>query len=143
MLWVPQSTQSDIGDYLSKSVGMCFEEEIFLHLVWADDLLLVSDTTDGLQKQLNGLANFSSPNLMILNEMKTKILVFGKHPIGSNVKDIYFNGKVIHRSQKYKYLGNLLSETQTNQGDIFRYIYEHLCNKARNALFAISFDMLT
>ena len=69
--------------------------------------------------------------------MKTKIIVFGKNQQDSNVKDIYFNGKVIHRSQKYKYLGNLLSETQTNQGDIFRYTYEHLCNKARNALFSI------
>ena len=128
---------ADIGDYLSTSVGMCFEEEILLHLLWADNLLLVSDTTDGLQKQLNGLANFCSQNLMILNEMKTKILVFGKNQQDSNVKDIYFNGKVIHRSQKYKYLGNLLSETQTNQGDIFRYTYEHLCNKARNALFSI------
>ena len=45
--------------------------------------------------------------------------------------------KVIYRSQKYKYIGNLLSATQTNQGDIFRYTYEHLCNKARNALFSI------
>ena len=128
---------ADIGDYLSTSVGVCFEEEILLHLLWADDLLLVSDTTDGLQKQLNGLANFCSQNLMILNEMKTKILVFGKNQYDSNVKDIYFNGKVIHRSQHYKYLGNLLSETQTNQGDIFRYTYGHLCNKARNALFSI------
>ena len=72
-----------------------------------------------------------------LNEMKTKILVFGKNQQGSNVKHIYFNGKVIPRSQKYKYLGNLLSDTQTNQGDMFRYTYEHLCNKARNVLFSI------
>ena len=69
--------------------------------------------------------------------MKTKILVFEKNQQDSNVKDIYFNGKVIHRSQKYKYLGNLLLETQTNQGDIYRYTDEHLCNKARNALFYI------
>ena len=97
----------------------------------------MSDTTDGWQKQLNGLANFCSHNFMILNEMKTKILVFGKNQQVSNVKDIYFNGKVIHRSKIYKYLGNLLSGTQTNQGDIFRYTYEHLCNKARNAVFSI------
>ena len=69
--------------------------------------------------------------------MKMKIIVFGKTQQDSNVKDIYFDGKVIYRSQKYKYHGNLLSATQTNQGDIFRYTYEHLCNKARNALFSI------
>ena len=32
---------ADIGDYLQTSVGVCFEEEILLHLLWADDLLLV------------------------------------------------------------------------------------------------------
>ena len=69
--------------------------------------------------------------------MKMKIIVFGKPQQDSNVKDIYFDGKVINRSQKYKYLGNLLSATQTNQGGIFRYSYEHLWNKARNALFSI------
>ena len=69
--------------------------------------------------------------------MKTKILVFGQNQQDSNVKYIYFNGKVIHRSQKYKYLGKLLSETQTNQEDMFIYTNEHLCNKARTALFSI------
>ena len=90
-----------------------------------------------LEKQLNSIANFCSQNLMILNEMKTKILAFRKNQQSSNVKDIFFNGKVIQRSQKYKYLGNLLPETQTNQADIFRYTYEHLCNKARIAIFSI------
>ena len=56
---------------------------------------------------------------------RQKFSYLEKNQQDSNVKDIYFNGKVIHRSQKYKYLGNLLSETQTNQGDIFRYTYEH------------------
>ena len=40
---------ANIGDCLSTSVGVCFEREILLHLLWADDFLLVSDTTDGLQ----------------------------------------------------------------------------------------------
>ena len=70
-------------------------------------------------------------------KLKRKFSYLEKNQQDSNVKDIYFNGKVIHSSQKYRYLGNLLSETQTNQGDIFRYTYEHLRNKARNALFAI------
>ena len=88
------------------------------------------------KKQLNGLANFCSQNLMIL-KWRRKFSYLEKNQQDSNVKDIHFNGNVIHRSQKYKYLGILLSETQTNQGDIFRYTYEHLCNKARNVLFSI------
>ena len=71
---------------------------------------------DGLPKQLNYFSKFCSKNLMILNEMKT----------------------VIHRSQKYQYLGKLISETQTIRRDIFRRTYEHSCNKATNALFSMN-----
>ena len=69
---------ADIGDCLSTPADVCFEEEVLLHLLWADDLQLVSDTTDGFQKQINGLANFCSQNLMILNEMKLTILYLRK-----------------------------------------------------------------
>ena len=46
---------ADLGDYLFKNFGICVEEIIIVHLLWADDLILVSDSIHGLQKQLNGL----------------------------------------------------------------------------------------
>ena len=58
---------ADLSEYLSCSVGVWLEEEIILHLLWADDLLIISDTMEGIQKQLDGLAIFCAKHLMTLN----------------------------------------------------------------------------
>ena len=68
---------ADIGEYLNKSFGVCIEEIIIVHLLWADDLILISDSIQRLQKQLNGLLIYCSKNLMVANEVKTKYMIFG------------------------------------------------------------------
>ena len=73
-------------------------------LLWADDLILLSDSVSGLQKQLNGLFRFCSDNMMIVNEMKTKVMVYG--PDNRNVV-FKFNGKTLDIVDQYKYLGNI------------------------------------
>ena len=52
---------SDLMDYLNEQFGVCIGEEIVIHLLWADDLVLFSDTPQGLQKQLDGFFNFVRP----------------------------------------------------------------------------------
>ena len=49
---------ADIGEYLCSHVGVCVEEIITIHLLWADDLILISDSRHWLQKQLNGLLKY-------------------------------------------------------------------------------------
>ena len=68
----------DISDYLSKEVGVCISKEIVVHLLWADDLIIFSDSVGGLQKQLDGLYKYCVNNHMIVNEAKTKVMCFGK-----------------------------------------------------------------
>ena len=60
-------------------------------MLWADDLIVVSDSSYGLQKQLDGLQQFCSWNLIIVNELKTKVMVFGKR----DEKLITINGVAI------------------------------------------------
>ena len=73
----------DLDMYLKKEVGICIGETIIAHLLWADDLMLFSNTENGLQKQLDGLKLFCANNKMIVNETKTKLLVFGKDYSGN------------------------------------------------------------
>ena len=40
---------SDLSDYLLAEFGICISTEISAHLLWADDLILMSDTEHGLQ----------------------------------------------------------------------------------------------
>ena len=50
---------SDVGEYLLHSSGVVITTElILLHLLWADDLILISNTTEGLQMQLNNLQEY-------------------------------------------------------------------------------------
>ena len=46
---------ADLGEYLTKHVGLCISDTIVAHLLWADDLVLISDSEQGLQKQLKCL----------------------------------------------------------------------------------------
>ena len=124
---------ADLGEYLTKHVGLCISDTIVAHLLWADDLVLISDSEQGLQKQLDGLQKFCSKNLMIVNELKTKVLVFG-----SQLKaNVHFNGKHIEQVENYKYLGNILTTAQSHKGDIFSNNYDYLSGQSRKAMFSI------
>ena len=95
---------ADLSEYLYTEVGICLGDSIVAHLLWADDLILLSDSVNGLQKELNGLFRFCSDNMMIVNEMKTKVMVYG--PANRNVS-LKFNGKTLDIVDQYKYLGNI------------------------------------
>ena len=125
---------SDLDEYLYKEVGICMEDTIIVHLLWADDLILVSDSPDGLQRQLNGLFDFCCDNKMVVNEMKTRVMVCGSST--DNVK-IKFNNKVLDVVDQYEYLGNIIKRTKRSNEDIFGENYQYLCNRAKQAIFAI------
>ena len=79
----------DLDVYLKKEVGICIGETIVAHLLWADDLMLFSNTENGLQKQLDGLKLFCANNKMIVNETKTKLMIFGK----DYTRNVSFNNR--------------------------------------------------
>ena len=124
----------DLGDYLTKHYGLCIGDDTIVHLLWADDLVLISDSENGLQKQLNGLLSFCANNCMIINELKTKAMVFRAH---SGPPNIHINGHPIQTVSQYKYLGNILTATSTLKGDIFRNNHSYIRNKARKAAFGL------
>ena len=68
---------ADMSEYLETEFAVCVNDVIVAHMLWADDLILVSNTSSGLQKQLNGLHKFCSRNMMVMNKLKTKVMVFG------------------------------------------------------------------
>jgi hypothetical protein len=48
-------------------------------LLYADDLALMSETPQGLQKQINVLSEFCVYRQLVINVSKTKVVVFEKH----------------------------------------------------------------
>ena len=123
---------SDLSDYLHSEFGVVVGDIIIAHLLWADDLVLISDTLSGIKKQLSGLQKFCSDNHMLINELKTKIMCFGS----KDKIEIKFNGYLIEHAVKYKYVGVIVQSVHCAKSDVFSLNYDYLCDKARKALFA-------
>ena len=124
---------SDLKHYLDNSTGVCIGDEVLVHALWADDLYMVADRPSNSQKQLNCLSQFCSPNHMIVNEVKTKFMVYG----ASQGVKLYLNGNELEQVDKYKSLGTILNSIKTLKGDIFMNNTDYLNSKARSAIFAI------
>ena len=114
---------SDLKDCLDEYTGICLSDEILIHVLWADDLYLVSNDTAGSQKQLKGLTAFCGPNQMAANVIKTKVMVYGK----SSPVHLLLYGNPIEP----------VNAIQMLRGDIFKNNPEYLINRARGAIFGI------
>ena len=55
------------------------EDMILINLLWADDLLLVSDTLSGMQKR------FCGDNHVIDNDIKTELTIVGSYSGETNL----------------------------------------------------------
>ncbi|KAL3146185.1 hypothetical protein ABBQ32_14176 [Trebouxia sp. C0010 RCD-2024] len=99
-------------------------------LLYADDLILMSTSAAGLQKQLDALASFCDQRQLTVNISKTKIVVF--EPRRSAVADFVLNGAVVERVESYKYLGFVFHATKNMSfGTSF------LVAAAKKAMFAM------
>jgi hypothetical protein len=128
---------SDLSLFLKANCGIVISDDmILLHLLWADDMLLLADSPENLQIQLDGLFTFCKTYHMIVNETKTKIMVYGKE---SNHKFIY-NGKILAIVNNYKYLGVMYKATTRCSSNIFTDSYTYTSNQARKAMFKILKD---
>jgi exonuclease III len=125
---------SDLKNYFNTNHGIVISElEILTHILWADDLAIVSDSERGLNEQLEGLFKFCCHNQMIVNEVKTKVVIFGKR---GGQESFIFNNKKLDIVEKYKYLGNIFNSIISPIGNPFREMSTYLTDKALKAYFA-------
>ena len=97
------------------------------NITWADDIVLLSDTKEGLQKQLDQLSLFSANNHISININKTKCLCFNK--AGALIRNCFtINGTSIADVKSFKYLGFLV-----NCNGNLRKGFEDLSSRANKA----------
>ena len=78
-------------------------------LMWADDILILSETEEGLQHKLNSLEKYSKQNKLTVNTKKTQCMIFNKTGrLLKNYKFIY-NNKTLECVREYKYLGFIVT----------------------------------
>ena len=98
-------------------------------LFWADDLLLISKSKQGLQKQIQIVDQYCSDWKHTLNVEKTKTVIFNRAGATLKKEQIQYRGKNIKTVKHFKYLGILLDSNGKFQTAI-----NELTKKAAKAL---------
>ncbi len=99
-------------------------------LLFANDLVLTSESEVGLQQQLNTLQQFCAERGFIVNMEKTKAMVFNSV---DPCQEFVFKGDAMERVQTFKYL-RILLETTPNLDNVM----EHLTATSRCSLFTLN-----
>lgn len=99
-------------------------------LLYADDIVIFSNTKEGLQKGLDVLADYCNKWKLTVNIDKTKVMIFRK---GGNLKrdmSFHFQGENIEIVNKFVYLGITFST-----GGSFNETHKTLSGQALKAIF--------
>ena len=123
----------DLSEYLDKSKGIEIGTIAICHLLFADDLILASETPSGLQKLIHGLEEFCKQWHMEINLSKTSVSVFKKKcQIGKQHCHFEFFGNVISEANEYNYLGITLNVEKNRFGKN----HQRLKDRALRAIYA-------
>ena len=98
---------SDFPKDLGPDTGVQVDENTKINgIIWADDVLLLSENEKDLQKSLDTLFEFCKENEISINVEKTKCMIFNK--TGRLIRRDFFVGKnKLENVREYKYLGLL------------------------------------
>lgn len=76
----------------------------------ADDLALTSESTEGLQAQLDALLIYANANDLTVSLKKTKVMILSSHGAQQELR-ISYNGQRVAQVSEFTYLGTLFTET--------------------------------
>ena len=104
-------------------------------LIWADDIVLLSESEEGLKEMLKIMEKFCNENKLIINTDKTKCMIFNK--TGRLVrKQFTLNNLQLEVVRSYKYLGFLITPSgEINSG------LKDLRDRAMKAFFKLENSM--
>ena len=95
-------------------------------LQFADDLALLSDSQEGLQKSLDLLSDYCIANDLQLNTDKTKIVIFNKSTRETNPQ-FWVGEEQLEITKEYRYLGTVFTDNGS-----FRQAITTLANQKRH-----------
>lgn len=104
-------------------------------LMYADDIVLLSKTKQGLQKMLDSLAQFADERELVVNLSKTNVVIFNDDRTAfsnRNTMKFIYKGNKIDITDQYTYLGIVF-----NRNGTWKPAKRALLTSARKALFAM------
>jgi hypothetical protein len=98
-------------------------------LLYVDDLVLMSKSLWGLQKQLDELSAFCKERDLIMNVKKTKVVVFGSKV---NSSPLHYDGSPVEEVASFRYLG-----IELHWNGSLKIAVKHLAATGQRAIFAL------
>ena len=91
------------------------------HIMYADDLVIISPSAKGLQRLLDICADYSQSHDILFNDSKTVCMYM---PANSsfyiNTPAVFLNGRRLSFTVKYKYLGTLMTHDGSDEANLSR-----------------------
>ena len=105
----------------SLRIGCAITNLIINHLMYADDIVLISPSTGGLKTLIEHCQQFGHTNDIKFNSTKSAILPFlPEDKKKYKTPPIHMNNEVIPVVEDFKYLGHILSNNKNDDLDIER-----------------------
>jgi len=119
-------------------VGARIGQYISNHIMYADDIALITTTRSSLSILLQICSNYAESHFLEFNSLKTDFQCFLPSSISSYLPQVYitFNGCIIHHSSQVKYLGYTISSRLRYRKMILddqHEIRKRICELYRNA----------
>ncbi len=98
-------------------------------LFYADDLVLMSKSLWGLQKQLDELSAFCKEQDLTVNVKKTKVVIFGSRV---NSSPLHYDGSHVEKVASFRYL-----RIELHRSGSLKTAVEHLAVAGQRAVFTL------
>ena len=128
---------NDLEDHLLadqvNGIPVEYETDDFVHfikifiLLYADDNIILSDSAENLQKSLDSFLKYCSDWKLQVNEIQTKVVIFGARKTNSYLFKL--GNSRLEIVDNYKYLGTVFSKTRS-----FFKARKHIGEQARKAM---------
>lgn len=86
----------------SAAAGVDLSFAMISCLLFADDLVMMSESLEGLKKQATALESWCTQNELMANVSKTKVMIMNTK---DRFSDLTINGEVVEVVHEYRYLG--------------------------------------
>ena len=108
------------------------DQQKFSSISFADDIVILSETPEGLQNSLNNIQEYCEKWGLKINCDKTKVVEFNKPFRQKRPRAYFMAGEYIEVCKQFCYLGVEITSTGS-----FHCTMDRACNKARKALYSL------
>ena len=112
----------DLSQILNRCRTGCLSGNITInHLMYADDLVLLSPSATGLRELLCACEEFSISHDVVYNSKKSSVLICRNKAMDHAAPPVFtVNGSIIGESDKVKYLGHIICNDMSDDDDMMR-----------------------